>query len=47
MMLEHFKGDEVFAKKILDYQAQALNHQSMILTPFFNPHQQDNVYNII
>lgn len=47
MMLEHFKGDEVFAKKILDYQAQALNHQRMILTPFLNPHEQDIVYKII
>ena len=31
-MLEHFKGDEVFVKKILDYQFQALQHQRMILT---------------
>lgn len=46
-MLEHFKGDEIFVKKILDYQSQALHHQHMILTPFLNPHEQDIVYKII
>ena len=46
-MLEHFKGDEVFVKKILDYQNQALDHQRMILTPFFNPHEQEIVYKVI
>lgn len=46
-MLEHFKGDEIFVKKILDFQSQALNHQHMILTPFYNPHEQDIVYKII
>lgn len=47
MILEHFKGDEVFVKKILDYQNQAIDHQKMILTPFFNPHEQDVVYKVI
>lgn len=47
MILEHFKGDEVFVKKILDYQIQALDHQRMILTPFLNPHEQDIVYKVI
>lgn len=47
MILEHFKGDEVFVKKILDYQTQALDHQKMILTPFLNPHEQDIVYKVI
>lgn len=47
MMLEHFKGDEIFVKKILDYQNQAYNHQRMILTPFLNPHEQDVVHKII
>ena len=46
-MLEHFKGDEVFVKKILDYQFQALNHQKLILTPFFNPHEQEIVRQVI
>jgi len=46
-MLEHFKGDEVFVKKILDYRIQALDHQRMILTPFLNPHEQDIVHKVI
>lgn len=46
-MLEHFKGDETFVRKIQDYQYQALYHQRMILTPFYNPHQQEIVYKII
>lgn len=46
-MLEHFKGDEIFVKKILDYKDQALYHQRMILTPFFNPHEQDIVHRVI
>ena len=47
MMLEHFKGDEVFVKKILDYQFQALHHQRMVLTPFYNPHEQEIVRSVI
>lgn len=46
-MLEHFKGEEVFVKKILDYRYQALEHQKMVLTPFFNPHEQDIVHQVI
>ena len=46
-MLEHFKGDENFVRKVQDYKFQALNNQRMILTPFFNPHEQDIVYKII
>ncbi len=46
-MLEHFKGDEIFVKKIIDYKNQALDHQKMILTPFLNPHEQDIVYKIV
>lgn len=46
-MLEHFKGDEVFVKKILDYQFQATHQQRMILTPFYNPHEQDIVKSVI
>lgn len=46
-MLEHFKGDEIFVKKILDFKFQAMNHQRMILTPFYNPHEQDVVRKVI
>lgn len=46
-MLEHFKGDEIFVKKILDYRNQAYDHQRMILTPFFNPHEQDIVHRVV
>lgn len=46
-MLEHFKGDENFVRKIQDYQYQAFHHQKMILTPFLNPHEQDIVQMII
>lgn len=46
-MLEHFKGDEIFVKKILDYKVQAQDHQRMILTPFYNPHEQDIVHKVI
>lgn len=46
-MLEHYKGDEIFVKKILDYKQQALHNQRMILTPFLNPHEQDIVYKVI
>lgn len=46
-MLEHFKGDEIFVKKILDYRTQAIDHQRMILTPFLNPHEQDIVHKVI
>lgn len=46
-MLEHFKGEEVFVKKILDYKTQALDHQRMILTPFYNPHEREIVKSVI
>lgn len=46
-MLEHYKGDEIFVKKILDYQNQASHHQKMIVTPFYNPHEQSIVYKVI
>ncbi|MEG0592918.1 MAG: YlmH/Sll1252 family protein [Coprobacillus sp.] len=46
-MLEHFKGDEIFVKKILDYKQQALYNQKMILTPFLNPHEQDIVNKVV
>lgn len=46
-MLEHFKGDEEFVSKILDYKDQALYSQRMILTQFLDPHQQSIVESVI
>lgn len=46
-MLEHFKGEEVFVKKVLEYQDQALYKQRLILTKFLNPYHQSIVYSII
>lgn len=46
-MFEHYKGDEIFVKKILDYKNQAEYNQRMILTPFYNPHEQDIVHKVI
>ncbi len=46
-MFEHYKGDEVFVKKILDFKNQAEFNQRIILTPFYNPHEQDIVYKVI
>lgn len=47
MIFEHYKGEEIFVKKVLDYQSQALDHQRMILTPFLNPREQEIVKQII
>lgn len=46
-MLEHFKGDEVFVKKVLDYKEQADHKQRLILTKFLNPHELDIVKKVI
>ena len=46
-MFEHYKGDEIFVKKILDYKNQAEYNQRMILTPFYNPHEQEIVNKVI
>ena len=46
-MLEHFKGEEVFVKKVLDYIDQANYHQRLILTPFYNPYYQSIVHSLI
>lgn len=35
-MLEHFKGEEVFVKKILDYKDQVDYKQRLILTSFLD-----------
>ena len=37
-MLEHFKGEEVFVKKILDYKDQVDYKQRLILTSFLDPY---------
>ena len=39
-MLEHFKGEEVFVKKILDYKDQVDYKQRLILTSFLDPYHQ-------
>jgi RNA-binding protein YlmH len=44
---EHFKGDEAFVSKVLDYKSQALDHGRMVLTKFLNPHEQDIVHSVI
>lgn len=46
-MLEHFKGEEVFVKKVLDYIDQAQYKQRLILTPFYNPYYQSIVQSLI
>lgn len=38
-MLEHYKGDEVFVSRVIDYCEQVDRNQSMILTKFLNPHE--------
>jgi RNA-binding protein YlmH len=39
-MYEHFKGEEVFVKKILEYKEQALYKQRWIVTQFLDPYHQ-------
>lgn len=46
-MLEHFKGEEVFVKKILDYKDQVDCKQRLILTSFLDPYHQSIVRSII
>ncbi|MBO6047882.1 MAG: RNA-binding protein [Erysipelotrichaceae bacterium] len=46
-MLEHFKGDEEFVKKIIDYRDRADRSQSMILTKFLDPHQRMIVQSVV
>lgn len=46
-MLEHFKGEEVFVKKVLDYKDQVEYKQRLILTPFYNPYYQSIVRSVI
>ena len=46
-MFEHFKGEEVFVKKVLEFKDQALNKQRIVLTKFLNPYHQSIVYSVI
>lgn len=46
-MFEHYKGDEIFVKKILDYKNQAEFNQRMILTSFYNPREQEIVNKVV
>lgn len=46
-MLEHFKGEEVFVKKVLEFKDQALYKQRLVLTKFLNPYHQSIVYSIV
>ncbi len=39
-MYEHFKGEEVFVNKVLEYKEQALYKQKQIVTPFLSPYHQ-------
>lgn len=39
-MYEHFKGEEVFVNKVLEYKEQALYKQKLIITPFLSPYHQ-------
>ena len=46
-MIEHFKGEEVFVKKVLEFKDQALYKQRLVLTKFLNPYHQSIVYSIV
>ena len=46
-MFEHFKGEEVFVKKILDYLDQVQYKQRLILTQFLDPYHQSIVKSVI
>ena len=46
-MFEHFKGEEVFVKKVLEFKDQALYKQRIVLTKFLNPYHQSIVYSVI
>lgn len=46
-MYEHFKGEEVFVKQILEYKEQALYKQRLIVTHFLDPYHQHIVKSCI
>lgn len=41
--LEHFKGDEVFCRQIMDIKERVEENYMMQVTPFLDPHQQNLV----
>ena len=45
--LEHFKGDEVFCRQIMDIKERVEENYMMQVTPFLNPHQQMIVSSLI
>ena len=46
-MFEHFKGEEVFVKNVLDYLDQVQYKQRLILTQFLDPYHQSIVKSVI
>lgn len=46
-MYEHFKGEEVFVKKVLEYIDQALHKQRCICTKFLNPYHRSIIKSIV
>lgn len=46
-MYEHFKGEEVFVKKVLEYIDQATYKQRCICTKFLNPYHRSIIKSII
>lgn len=46
-MFEHFKGEEVFVKKVFDYLDQVQYKQRLILTQFLDPYHQSIVKSVI
>ena len=46
-MFKHFKGEEVFVKKVLDYLDQVQYKQRLILTQFLDPYHQSIVKSVI
>ena len=45
--IKHFKGEEVFVKKVLDYLDQVQYKQRLILTQFLDPYHQSIVKSVI
>ncbi len=47
MVYEHYKGEENFVKKVIEWKQQSLDYQMPILTPFLNPREQTIVNEIV
>lgn len=45
--LEHFKGDELFCRQIMNIKQRVDETYVMQVTPFLNPHEQDIVSSLI